>query len=56
MATLLYLLARLLLLVIRRLPLTWAARLGRVGGAATFWLDGKHRRVALEGLTQCFGT
>ena len=55
MDTLFYLLARLLLLVFRGLPLTWVARVGRVGGAATFWLDAKHRQVALEGLTKCFG-
>ena len=41
---------------IQTLPLTWAARLGRAGGAAAFWLDGRHRRVALQNMTAAFGT
>jgi KDO2-lipid IV(A) lauroyltransferase len=30
------------------------ARLGRCGGEAVFWLDGRHRKVALQNLTLCF--
>ena len=41
---------------IQTLPLTWAARLGRAGGAAAFWLDGRHRRVALQNMTAALGS
>src|SRR5437867_1560534 len=41
---------------VQTLPLRWAARLGRAGGALAFWLDGRHRRVALENLTRCFAS
>jgi len=51
----LYLLARALLAFLQALPLTWVARLGRAGGALTYWLDRRHRRVALRNLTICFG-
>jgi lauroyl/myristoyl acyltransferase len=37
------------------LPLKGVAFIGRVTGAVAFWLDGRHRRVALENLTRCFG-
>lgn len=37
------------------LPLGWVARLGRAGGAVAYLLDGRHRRVAIRNLTQCFG-
>ena len=40
---------------IQALPLTWVARLGRAGGALAYWLDARHRRVALHNLTMCFG-
>ncbi len=40
---------------LQALPLDWVARLGRAGGAVAYALDGRHRRVALENLTQCFG-
>lgn len=41
---------------IQALPLTWVARLGRLGGALTYRLDARHRRVAEENLRQVFGT
>lgn len=55
MEPLLYLLARSLVAVIQALPLTWVARMGRAGGALAWWLDARHRRVALRNLTMCFG-
>ncbi len=55
METLLYHGARLLIAFIQSLPLTWVARLGRVCGGLAYWLDGRHRRVALSNLNRCFG-
>ena len=55
MNTLIYLLGRGVVAVLQALPLVWVARLGRTGGALAFWLDGRHRRVALNNLTLCFG-
>jgi KDO2-lipid IV(A) lauroyltransferase len=40
---------------LQALPLVWVARLGRAVGALAFWLDGRHRNVALKNLTLCFG-
>ena len=37
------------------LPLWWVARLGRSLGGLAFWLDARHRRVALRNLALCFG-
>lgn len=51
----LYFLARGLVAFVQALSITWAARLGRAGGALAFWLDARHRRVALKNLTLCFG-
>ena len=51
----LYFLARGLVAFLQALPITWAARVGRAGGALAFWLDARHRRVAIRGLTLCFG-
>jgi lauroyl/myristoyl acyltransferase len=55
MNTLIYLLGRGVVALLQALPLVWVARLGRAGGALAFWLDGRHRRVALDNLTLCFG-
>ena len=56
MDTLLYALARALVALLQALPLTWVARLGRGWAAAlAYWLDARHRRVALRNLTLCFG-
>ena len=55
MNTLIYWLGRALVALLQALPLTWVARLGRAGGALAYWLDARHRRVALKNLTMCFG-
>ena len=52
----LYLLARVVVAFIQALPLTWVARLGRVGGALAYVLDARHRRVAFRNLQMCFGS
>jgi KDO2-lipid IV(A) lauroyltransferase len=53
--SLLYLFARGLVGLLQALPLRFVARLGRAGGAVAYWLDARHRRVAIAGLTQVFG-
>ena len=55
METPLYYLARTLVAFLQALPLTWVARLGRLGGGVAYWLDSRHRRVALRNLAMCFG-
>jgi KDO2-lipid IV(A) lauroyltransferase len=40
--------------VLQAMPLMWAARIGRAGGEVVFWLDGRHRRMAIANLTRCF--
>src|SRR6266478_2528026 len=55
MEMLLYYLARALVALLQALPLNVAARLGRAGGWAAYWLDARHRRVAQRNLTRCFG-
>ena len=52
---LLYIFARGVVGFLQVLPLPLVARLGRAGGALAYWLDGRHRRVALAGLTLAFG-
>ena len=54
MDTLIYWFARALITCIQPLPLKLVARLGRCGGGLAFWLDARHRRVALQNLTMCF--
>ena len=55
MEALLYLLTRTVLAVLQAMPLRLAARMGRAGGALAYWLDFRHRRVALSNLNLCFG-
>jgi len=50
-----YFAARILVAFLQALPLCVVARLGRAGGALAYYLDGRHRRVALRNLTMCFG-
>ena len=54
MDALLYLLARGLIAGLQALPLRWVARLGGAGGTMAYWLDARHRRVALDNLALCF--
>src|SRR5260370_41436216 len=51
---LLYIIARALVGFLQALPLGLVARLGQAGGALAYWLDARHRRVALRNLTRCF--
>src|SRR5580765_1775459 len=53
MNTLLYCLARLVIATLQALPLRVVARLSRAGGALAWWLDARHRRVALNNLNLC---
>jgi len=55
MDTLLHWLALALVGLLRILPLRLVARLGRLGGASFYWLDARHRQIAFENLTLCFG-
>src|SRR5437867_9644011 len=55
MGALFYCLARAFVAFLQALPLRAVARLGRAGGAMAWWLDARHRRVALRNLTLCFG-
>lgn len=41
---------------LQALPLPWVAWIGRQGGGLAFWLDARHRKVALRNLARCFGT
>jgi lauroyl/myristoyl acyltransferase len=54
--TLLYIVVRGLVAFLQALPLTIVARLGRLGGGLAWWVDARHRRVALRNLALCFGT
>jgi KDO2-lipid IV(A) lauroyltransferase len=55
MNTFIYYFGRFFIVFIQRLPLPWVARLGRLGGRVGFYVDGRHRRVALKNLAMCFG-
>jgi len=55
MNRLLYFLARGGIGLIQALPIHCVARIGRWGGGVMFWLDRRHRRVAVRNLTRCFG-
>jgi len=54
MDRLLYLLALSLVKFFQSLPLRVVARFGRFGGGLAYWIDARHRRVAIENLTRCF--
>jgi len=54
MDLLLYLVARALVALVQRLPLMWAARVGRAAGGLAYFLDVRHRRVAQRNLAMCF--
>src|SRR5688572_5694506 len=53
---LLYIPALLLVKSLQALPLRVVARIGRAGGGLAYWLDARHRRVALRNLEMCLGT
>jgi KDO2-lipid IV(A) lauroyltransferase len=55
MERLLYFIALGLIGFLQALPLRWAARIGRGGGALAYVLDARHRRVAQSNLAMCFG-
>ena len=55
MDSLLYLFALSLVKFLQALPLRWVARIGRVGGALAYAVDGRHRRVAQRNLAMCLG-
>lgn len=55
METLIYFFARGVVGLLQALPLVTVARLGRVLGTLAYWLDARHRQVALDNLTLCFG-
>ncbi len=55
METSLYYVVRALVTCLQALPLTWVARLGRTCGGLAYWVDGRHRPVALSNLALCFG-
>ncbi len=55
MDEILYVVARAFVALIQSLPLTRVAWLGRTGGGLAYWLDARHRRVAIRNLTLCFG-
>jgi len=42
--------------MLQALPLSWVARLGRPVGSLIYFLDGRHRRMALRNLELCFGS
>jgi len=54
MDTVIYWFARGVVAILQALPLVWVARIGRALGALAFWLDGRHRKIALKNLTMCF--
>ncbi len=54
MNLLIYWIGRAFIASVQTLPLTWVARLGRLGGGLAFHLDARHRRVVLDNLTMCF--
>src|SRR5262245_20854020 len=40
---------------LQALPLPWVARLGRAGGSLAYWLDARHRGVAIRNLSASLG-
>jgi lauroyl/myristoyl acyltransferase len=55
MDTLLYLLVRFGIAIVQSMPVPIVVRIGRLGGLIAYWLDARHRNVAIRNLTMCFG-
>src|SRR4026208_749131 len=53
---LLYIPVLLLVRVLQSLPLRVVARIGRHGGGLAYWIDARHRRVALRNLEMWLGS
>jgi lauroyl/myristoyl acyltransferase len=51
----LYFFASSLVHLLQALPVRLVARIGRCGGALAYWLDARHRRVAVRNLAASFG-
>lgn len=56
MNTIIYWLARTLVVAVQALPLNLVARLGRTAGGLAFLLTARYRRVVVQNLTLCFGS
>ena len=54
MSALLYYVLLALLKILQTLPMAAVVTLGRAGGGLAYYLDARHRRVAVENLRRCF--
>ena len=50
-----YVLFRILCFLLNLLPLSWALKLGQLGGRMLYYILGRYQRVALENLNEAFG-
>ena len=55
MDSVLYWVARATIGFLQLWPLAWVARFGCLCGTVAYYLDSRHRRVAIANLSQCFG-
>jgi lauroyl/myristoyl acyltransferase len=51
---LLYCIARGLVAFLQALPITWVAQIGRVGGGLFYYVDARHRKVAIRNIALAF--
>ncbi len=54
MDAIVYLIARMFVGLLQALPLRLVARMGRAGGAVAYFVDGRHRKVAMKNMALCF--